>query len=289
MDVHLVDGTYELFRSYFGAPSAKAPDGREVGAVRGLLRSLLSLVQREGATHVGVAFDRTVESFRNAMFAGYKTGEGLEPELLQQFGLAEEAVGQLGLVVWPMVEFEADDALATAADRYAGMPEVDRVWIASPDKDLAQCVRGSKVVRLDRMRKLTLDEAGVAERFGVSPATIPDWLALVGDRADGIPGLERWGAKSSSAVLARYGHIEAIPAQGQDWDVPVRGAPRLAQILVEQREDALLYRQLATLRLDVPLAEEVGDLEWRGARGTLRELALELGDGRLEGRVERWR
>ena len=250
MRVHLVDGTYELFRAYFGAPSAQAPDGREVGATRGLLRSLGALVRHEGATHVGVAFDHVIESFRNDLYGGYKTGAGIEPALLAQFELAERAAGALGFVVWSMVEFEADDALAAAAARYAGEPAVEQVVIASPDKDLAQCVRGNRVVCADRLRKKTLDEAGVVEKFGVPPASIPDWLALVGDSADGYPGLPRWGAKSAAAVLARWLHIDRIPDQARDWGVAVRGAEALAASLREgrEREQALPHTRDAAHR-----------------------------------------
>jgi 5'-3' exonuclease len=278
--VHLVDGTYELFRSYFGAPAATAPDGREVGATRGLLRSLAALVRHEAATHVGVAFDHVIESFRNGLYAGYKTSEGIEPALLAQFDLAERAAAALGFVVWSMVEFEADDALATAAARCAAEPAVEQVVIASPDKDLAQCVRGSRVVCADRLRKKTLDEAGVVEKFGVPPTSIPDWLALVGDSADGYPGLPRWGAKSATAVLARWQHIDRIPDQARDWGVPVRGAEALATSLREGREQSRLFRTLATLRSDVPLTESLDDLRWRGPRTSeLARLCAELGDG----------
>ena len=211
MNVHLVDGTYELFRAHFGAPSATAPDGTEVGATRGLVRSLRALLKEDGVTHVAVAFDHVIESFRNRLFPGYKTGEGVPPELLAQFPLAEAAARALGVVVWPMVEFEADDALATGAARLAGAPGVERVFLCTPDKDLAQCVRGRTVVGLDRMRRKVLDEDGVREKFGVSPGSIPDWLALVGDTADGIPGLERWGEKSAGAVLARWERLERDP------------------------------------------------------------------------------
>ena len=211
--IHLVDGTYELFRAYYGAPEVLSPEGQEVGAVRGLARSLLSLIRNEGATHVGIAFDHTVESFRNDLFDGYKTGEGMEPELWAQFEPAERVARALGFVVWPMVEFEADDALATAADRYAKNRAVKRVLVCTPDKDLAQCVSGERVVCVDRRRRKIIDEAGVVEKFGVSPQSIPDWLALVGDAADGIPGIPRWGARSAATVLARYGHLEAIPAR----------------------------------------------------------------------------
>jgi 5'-3' exonuclease len=290
MKIHLVDGTYELFRAYFGAPNASGRDGSEVGATRGILRSLLALLREEGVSHVACAFDHVIESFRNALFDGYKTGAGVPAELMVQFPLAERAAHALGLVVWPMIEFEADDALATAAVHCDVAPEVEQVLICTPDKDMAQCVRGSRVVCFDRMRRRVLDEPAVVEKFGVSPASIPDWLALVGDDADGIPGVPRWGAKSAAAVLARYRHLEAIPDQEAQWDVAVRGAAALAQSLREQREEAVLYRRLATLRTDVPLTEATEDLRWLGARrAELTELCQEIGDERFVERVHRWR
>jgi 5'-3' exonuclease len=287
--VHLVDGTYELFRSYFGAPKRQV-EGREVGATAGLVATLLALLAEEGVSHVAVAFDHVIESFRNRLFAGYKTGDGVEPELLAQFGLAETAARALGLVVWPMVEFEADDAMATAAARWEGEPEVEQVVLCSPDKDLAQCVREDRVVCLDRRRQKVLDEAGVVGKFGVAPSAIPDWLALVGDAADGIPGVPRWGAKSAAAVLFRYGRLEDIPPDPGSWDVPVRGAEALARSLSEVGEAVFLYRRLATLRLDVPLGEELADLHWRGARRqAVEELADELGRPEVFGRIDSWR
>jgi 5'-3' exonuclease len=264
VNVHLVDGTYELFRSYYGAPRAAGPVGGEVGAVRGLMRSLLALLREPGVTHVAVAFDHVIESFRNDLFPGYKTSAGVPADLLGQFSLAEEAVRALGVVVWSMVELEADDAMATGALRYGGLPGVERVLLCTPDKDLAQCVRGRAVVGFDRMRRRLLDEDGVRERFGVSPASIPDWLALVGDDADGIPGLPRWGERSASALLGRYGHLEAIPDFHWKWEVPVRGAVALAESLRAHRQEALLYRTLATLRTDAPLGEDLDALRWRG-------------------------
>ncbi len=288
MKLHLVDGTYELFRAYFGAPPARSPQGQEVGATRGLLRSLLALLREDGVSHVACAFDHVIESFRNRMFEGYKTGEGVPEDLLAQFPLAERAASALGLVVWPMVEFEADDALAAAAARWADADGVEQVVICSPDKDLTQCVRGARVVCFDRSRRLLLDEPGVIAKFGVPPASIPDWLALVGDSADGIPGIPRWGAKSAAAVLARYGHIDRIPDDVRRWDFAVRGADALAASLRERRRDAQLYRELATLRVDVPLAEDIDDLRWRGARREeLEGLGREIGEAEL--RVPRWR
>lgn len=290
MKLHLVDGTYELFRAHFGAPPATSPDGMPVGATRGLLRSLLALLRAEGVTHVACAFDHAIESFRNELYAGYKTGEGVPPELLAQFPLAERAARALGIVVWPMVEFEADDALATAAARWAGAEGVEQVVICSPDKDFAQCVRGSRVVCLDRRKQRLLDEASVVEKFGVRPSSIPDWLALVGDAADGYPGVPGWGRISAALVLARHGSIEAIPDDETCWDVDVRGAAALAESLRRHRDDAALYRRLALLRTDVPLSESLDDLRWRGApRTELEGLCREIAEEDLPGRVPRWR
>ncbi|MEQ1501163.1 MAG: 5'-3' exonuclease H3TH domain-containing protein [Myxococcota bacterium] len=282
--VHLVDGTFELFRAFYGAPKATTADGREVGATRGLLRTLLSLVREVDCTHVAVAFDRVIESFRNDLFPGYKTGEGIDPDLLSQFPLAEQATRSLGIVVWPMVRYEADDALATGAARYAEL--VDQVVLCSPDKDLAQCVCGSRVVLQDRMRNTVLDEAGVIAKFGVPPASIPDWLALVGDSADGIPGIPKWGPKSAATLLARWGHVEAIPTDPTAWDVTVRGAASLAAELATRRGEAALYRTLATLCTDVELPHTLDDLAWRGAsRERLTELCRSIEFDRFVDRV----
>jgi len=292
MNIHLVDGTYELFRNHFGAPPKKAPDGREVGATLGLLRSLLMLLTSPGVTHVAVAFDHVIESFRNDLFAGYKTGEGVDPKLLAQFPLAEEAVSALGVVVWPMVEFEADDALATAAARFKKNKSVEQVLICSPDKDLAQLVSGDRVVCWDRRRDIVIDEDGVVEKFGVRPQSIPDWLALVGDSADGYPGIPGWGAKSASVVLSHYEHMESIPDDPVKWKLssisPGRAAS-LAESLSQRREEALLYKKLATVREDVPLKEKLADLKWQGARRRLNELCAELGDLKIPLRIPRWR
>jgi len=278
MQVHLVDGTYELFRHHYGAPPARAPDGREVGATRGLLRSLWSLLHEPGVTHVACAFDTVIESFRNELFAGYKTSEGIDPDLHAQFGLAERAVRAIGVVVWSMIEFEADDALAAGADRYARDPRVERVLLCSPDKDLAQAVVGERVVCLDRRRRTILDEPGVVAKFGVGPASIPDWLALVGDSADGLPGLPRWGARSASTVLGHYRHIEHIPDDAAAWQVGVRGAAGLAASLAQARDQAYLFRRLATLRPDAPVDPEVDALRWRGVdREAFTALGVELG------------
>jgi 5'-3' exonuclease len=279
VNVHLVDGTYELFRSWFGAPASTASSGMEVGATRGFLRSMAVLLREPGVTHVGCAFDHTVESFRNDLFDGYKTGEGIEPDLLAQFSLAERASQALGMVTWPMVEFEADDALATAASMCARASAVDRVVICSPDKDLCQCVRGDRIVTLDRRRGIVLDEDGVRDKFGVSPESIPDYLALVGDAADGIPGIARWGAKSAASVLAKFAHLEEIPPDPELWNIEVRGARSLARSLNEAREEAALYRELATLRMDVPIEESVEDLYWQGPNlDELEALCEELGE-----------
>jgi 5'-3' exonuclease len=290
MKLHLVDGTFELFRAYYSkAPKAQNDDGLEVGAVRALMRSMLSLLEEDDCTHVGIAFDRVIESFRNDLFQGYKTGSGIEPELLGQFPLAEEAARALGLVVWPMVRYEADDALATAAARFGpdGDGSAEQVVLCSPDKDLAQCVRGERVVLRDRIRKTQLDRAGVLEKFGVPPTSIPDYLALVGDAADGIPGIPRWGAKSTSILLSTFEHIEAIPADPNAWGVKVRGAATLAENLAAHRNEALLYRTLATLVTDVPLPQDSLDgLRWRGADpDRLSAFCARIGDDRFPGRV----
>ena len=285
MRIHLLDGTYELFRGFYGPPPRKAPDGREVGATVGLLQSLLALLADPQVTHLACAFDHVVESFRNDLFAGYKTGEGIDPDLLAQFGLAEEAVAALGIVVWPMVEFEADDALATAARRFQDDPTVEQVVICSPDKDLAQLVSQYRVVCWDRRRDIVYDEGAVLEKYGVAPTSIPDWLALVGDAADGIPGVPAWGAKSAAAVLSAYHHLEAIPADLRDWEVQVRGARRLHESFMAHREQAFLYRRLTTLRSDVPLAESAADLEWRGPRDEFARFCHSLGADDLPRRV----
>ena len=289
MKIHLVDGTYELFRSHFGAPRRNAPDGREVGATVGLLRSLFALVSTPGVTHVACAFDHVIESFRNDLFPGYKTGAGVDADLLAQFPLAERAVSALGIVVWPMTEFEADDALATGAARFRDQAGVEQVVICSPDKDLAQSVSGIRVVCWDRRRGVVADEDGVIRKFGVRPHSIPDWLALVGDAADGYPGIPAWGAKSAAAVLARVDHLESIPQDPRRLGFPLARASRLLESLATHREEALLYRGLATLRVDVPLEEELADLEWRGAAAELEEVCQGLGDEGLAERVTRRR
>lgn len=263
LEVHLVDGTYELFRHFYAVPSAKDPDGLEVGAARGVVTSVLGMIQA-GATHIGVATDHIIESFRNGLWPGYKTGAGIDPALLSQFTLLEDALAAAGVVVWPMVEFEADDALAAAAVAAAQDERVHRVVICTPDKDLAQCVRGQRIVQLNRRTRVTMDEAGVIQKFGVPPESIPDYLALVGDAADGYPGLPGWGAKSSAAVLAKFGHIEAIPADWREWRVNASGAGNLAHTLATHRDLVLLFRTLATLRTGIPLFDDVERLRWNG-------------------------
>jgi 5'-3' exonuclease len=292
MKIHLVDGTYELFRSHFGAPPKKALDGQEVGATLGLLRSLLMLLTNPEVTHVGVAFDHVIESFRNDLYPGYKTGEGVDPNLLAQFPLAEKAVSALGVVVWPMVEFEADDALATATARFKKNKSVEQIVICSPDKDLTQLVSADKIVCWDRRREIIIDEAGVVEKFGVKPQSIPDWLGLVGDSADGFPGIPGWGAKSAATVLSHFEHIESIPNEPTKWKLnaisPGRAAS-LAENLAQRREEALLYRKLATLCYDVPVKEKISDLKWLGAYPRLKKICHELGDERIPERISRWR
>lgn len=263
MKVHLIDGTYELFRHYYAVPSARDSEGREVGAVRGVVASLLGLI-REGATHLAVATDHVIESFRNELWPGYKTGDGVEPELLAQFPLLEEVVSAAGIVVWPMIEFEADDALASAAAIAARDSRVEQVIVCTPDKDLAQCVEGTRVVQLNRRTRAVYDESGVVKKFGVLPQSIPDYLALVGDSADGYPGLPGWGPKSSAAVLTEFCHIEAIPPDCREWRVNVTNAATLAATLVREREQALLFRTLATLRKDIKLFADVDELKWNG-------------------------
>jgi 5'-3' exonuclease len=264
MRVHLVDGTYELFRYYYAMPSARDAGGREVGAVRGVVASVLSMVTA-GATHIGVATDHVIESFRNRLWRGYKTSAGVDADLLAQFQLLEDALSALGVVVWPMVEFEADDALASAALKAAADERVEQVVVCTPDKDLAQVVQGSRIVQLNRRTRVTYDEAGVIAKFGVPPASIPDYLALVGDSADGYPGLRGWGAKSAAAVLAKFGHLEAIPEDPREWHVNASGPLALAKTLTEERAHAVLFRTLATLRTDVPVFDSVDALEWKGA------------------------
>jgi 5'-3' exonuclease len=263
VDVHLLDGTYELFRYFYALPSARDADGREVGAVRGVVASVLGMMNR-GTTHIGVATDHVIESFRNEMWPGYKTGAGIDPALWSQFPILEDALEALGVVLWPMVEYEADDALAAAAARAADDPDVDRVLICTPDKDLAQCVRGKRVVQLLRRTNTIVNEDDVVKKFGVLPESIPDYLALVGDSADGYPGLPGWGAKSTAAVLAKFKHLENIPEDFKEWRVNAASAATLARTLTELRHRAYLFRDLATLRTDIPVFDSVDELKWRG-------------------------
>jgi len=284
MRVHLIDGTYELFRMFFGAPSSTDDEGVEIGATRAWMRSLAMLLGRDDVTHVAVAFDTVIESFRNELFDGYKTGAGIEPTLWNQFPIIEEATAAMGVTVWPMVELEADDALACGALAYRD--QVEQVVLCSPDKDLYQCVDDGEVVLWDRRRDLVMDRAAVVDKLGIEPASIPDYLALVGDDADGIPGIPRWGAKSTAQVLAHYGHLEAIPADPADWAMKVRGAKTLAANLEAQREDAALYKTLATLRTDVAPAQSLEDLRWTGPSAELSAMAERLGATEVVARVE---
>jgi 5'-3' exonuclease len=291
MKIHLVDGTYELFGNHFGAPPKKAPNGREVGATLGLLRTMLLLLTSPGVTHVACSFDHVIESFRNKLYPSYKTGAGVDPKLMEQFPLAEKAVSALGVVVWPMVEFEADDAIATAAKRFNKNKSVEQIVICSPDKDLAQLVSGNRIVCWDRRRDIILDEDGVFEKFGVLPHSIPDWLALVGDSADGYPGVPGWGAKSSSVVLERFEHIESIPSEAMKWGLSAISPGRAASLvesLKQHQEEAILFRRLATLRYDVPLQEKLNDLKWKGAHDRLKKLCRELGEEQLPKRIPLW-
>ena len=270
MDVHLIDGTYELFRYFYAVPAARDASGREVGAVRGVLRSVLSMIE-QGATHIGVATDHVIESFRNQLYAGYKTGEGVDPGLLSQFPVLEEALDDMGVAVWPMVEFEADDALASAAAKAARDEAVRQVIICTPDKDLGQCVVGTRIVQLDRRRGILRDEAGVETKFGVKPESIPDYLAVVGDAADGFPGIPGWGEKAASLTLSRYAHLENIPKDWRGWHSSIQNARRLATSLFSSWDDALLFRTLATLRVDVPVFDSLDELRWTGPKSSFEE------------------
>ena len=283
MHVHLIDGTYELFRHYYALPSARDEDGREVAAVRGVLASVLGMI-KGGATHIGVATDHVIESFRNDLWPGYKTSAGVERDLLAQFALLEEALRAAGIVVWPMVEFEADDALAAAAVAAADNPRVEQVVICTPDKDLAQCVRGSRIVQLNRRTRVIIDEPGVVEKYGISPQSIPDYLALVGDAADGYAGLAGWGAKSSAAVLAKFSHLESIPKDYREWRVNVINASALADRLCREWDRAVLFRRLATLRTDIALFKDVEELKWKGPGPGFDDVASRLDAARTEGR-----
>jgi 5'-3' exonuclease len=275
MDVYLVDGTYELFRHFFAVPSAMDVNGQEIGAVRGVLTSVLSMIEK-GTTHLGVATDHVVESFRNNLYPGYKTSEGVAPELLSQFPILEEALAAMGVVVWPMVEFEADDALASAAAKSAQDGRVGQVFICTPDKDLGQCVTDTRVVQMDRRKDLVRDEAGVVAKFGVSPPSIPDYLAVVGDSADGFPGVAGWGQKAAALVLSQYPHLEDVPKDWREWDPSIKRARALSESLFNSWNDALLFRTLATLRLDVPVFDTVEDLRWKGPLTTFEDQCRRL-------------
>jgi 5'-3' exonuclease len=270
MNVHLIDGTYELFRHFFAVPSSADANGQEIGAVRGVLTSVLSMIER-GATHIGVATDHVVESFRNDLYPGYKTSEGVAPELLSQFPILEEAMEAMGVTVWPMVDFEADDALASAAAKAAKNDSVKQILICTPDKDLGQCVVGTRVVQLDRRRDIVRDEVGVVAKFGVKPQSIPDYLAVVGDSADGFPGISGWGAKAAAQTFSQYPHLEDIPKDWREWHPSIRKARLLSESLFSGWNDALLFRKLATLRLDVSVFDSVEDLRWKGARSDFEE------------------
>ena len=288
MKIHLIDGTYELFRAYFGAPPKKAPNGMEVGAALGLLRSMLLLLSDPDVTHVAVAFDHVIESFRNKLYAGYKTGAGVDLNLLAQFPLAEKAVSALGLVTWPMVKYEADDAIATAVAKFKKNKPVEQIVICSVDKDLMQMVDGERVVSWDRRREIVLDEKGVIKKFGVRPESIPDYLALVGDSADGFPGIKGWGATSTATVLSRFKHLESIPKDPNQLGLGLGRATTLVENLQQHYEDALLFKKLSTLRTDVPLKENLNDLKWIGAHPRLKKFCRELGDERIPKRVMKW-
>ncbi len=288
MKLHLLDGTYELFRAYHGAAdSIQAPNGQEVGAVRGILETTFALLREQDVSHLGAATDHVIRSFRNDLWPDYKTEEGVPEDLLAQFPLAERALETMGVLVWRMIEFEADDALAAAAARHGD--EVEQVVICTPDKDLAQCVVGTHIVQRDRMRRILYDEDGVRAKFGVPPESIPDWLALVGDSADGYPGLPGWGEKSATTMLARWGHLEAIPADPAKWEIKVRGADRLAATLAAGQSEVMLFRRLATLRRDVPMTHALEDLRWKGVeREPWLAFCDEFGFERLKDRPHRW-
>ena len=284
MDVYLIDGTYELFRHFFAVPSAADLNGQEIGAVRGVLNSVLSMIEG-GATHLGVATDHVVESFRNDLYPGYKTSEGVEPELLSQFPILEEALEAMGVVVWPMVYFEADDALASAAGNAAKENQVKQVFICTPDKDLSQCVLGTRVVQLDRRQNILRDEAGVVAKFGVKPESIPDYLAVVGDSADGFPGVRGWGAKAAASVLSQHPHLENIPKDWKEWNPSIRKAKALSESLFSAWNDALLFRTLATLRLDAPVFNALEELRWQGPRENFGECCQRMRSPALLNRV----
>jgi 5'-3' exonuclease len=285
MNIYLIDGTYELFRHFFAIPSSQDPSGQEIGAVRGVLFSVLSMIE-SGATHLGVATDHVVESFRNDLYPGYKTSEGVAPELLSQFPILEEALQAMGVVVWPMIEFEADDAMASAAAKAAQDVRAEKIFICTPDKDLSQCVTGTRVVQMDRRKNTVRDEAGVVEKFGVSPESIPDYLGVVGDSADGYPGIAGWGAKAGASVLSQYVHLENIPKDVQRWSPSIRRAHTLAESLFSAWDEALQFRTLATLRRDVPVFETIDDLRWQGPRPDFAQLCQRLNTSNLLDRAQ---
>lgn len=289
MKIHLVDGTYELFRAHFGAPPKKAPNGQEVGATLGLIRSMLLLLSGPEVTHVAVAFDHVIESFRNKMYAGYKSSEGVDPVILNQFPLAEASIKALGMVTWPMSKFEADDAIAAAVAKFKRSKQLEQIVICSVDKDLTQMVDGERVICWDRRREITLNEKGVIEKFGVPPESIPDFLALVGDSADGYPGIQGWGEKSTSAVLAKYKHIESIPKDPNRLGLGLGRATTLLENLQKNFKDALLFRELSTLRTDVPIKETLADLKWQGVYPRFKKVCEELGNQGIPERITRWR
>jgi len=289
MKIHLVDGTYELFRAHFGAPPKKSKSGQEVGATLGMIRSMLLLLSDPEVTHVAVAFDHVIESFRNKMYKGYKSSEGVDPVILNQFPVAEAAIKALGLVTWPMVKYEADDAIATAVAKFKKVKSVEQIVICSVDKDLTQMVDGDRVICWDRRREILLNEKGVIEKFGVSPESIPDFLALVGDSADGYPGIQGWGEKSTSAVLAKYKHIEAIPKDPNKIPLGLGRATTLLENLQSNYKDALLFRELSTLRTDVPLKETLADLKWQGVYPRFKKVCEDLGNQSIPERISKWR
>lgn len=289
MKLHLVDGTYELFRAHFGAPPKKAPDGMEIGATLGMIRSMMLLLSDPQVTHVAVAFDHVIESFRNKMYANYKSSEGVDPIILNQFPVAEKLVSALGMVIWPQVKFEADDAIATAVAKFKKLKSVEQIVICSVDKDLTQMVDGDRVICWDRRREIILNDKGVIEKFGVGPESIPDFLALVGDSADGYPGIQGWGEKSTATVLSKYKHIESIPDDPGKLGLSLGRATTLLENLKKNYKDALLFRELSTLRRDVPLKENLDDLKWIGAHPRLKKVCNELGEERIPERVTKWR
>jgi 5'-3' exonuclease len=284
MDVHLIDGTYELFRHFYAVPAAADVNGQEIGASRGVLTSVLSMIE-QGATHIGVATDHVVESFRNDLYPGYKTSEGVAPELLSQFPVIEQALEAMGVVVWPMIYFEADDALASAAAKAVKDDRVGRAVICTPDKDLSQCVVGTRVVQLDRRRNILRDEAGIVAKFGVKPQSIPDYLAVVGDTADGYPGLPGWGLKAAALTFSQYSHLEDVPKDWREWHPSIRRARTLSESLFSAWNDALFFRTLATLRLDAPVFDSVEDLRWRGPQQNFKEFCQRMKSPDLLGRV----